>query len=99
MKGLETLKTIRHIHDMECGKDQAMDNAFDIVEKELRSLEIIKNSGLNMFHIDLIRACKTYKEYEKQFLFTMAIGKRRDDAFKFEIMRNEDDFNVLKETL
>lgn len=48
--GLETLRTIRHIHDLECEKDQAMDNAFDIIEKELmqdarckKALEIIKN--------------------------------------------------------
>ena len=50
-KGLEKLKTIRHIHDMECGKDQAIDNDFDIIEKELKEhekdkkmLEIFKNA-------------------------------------------------------
>ena len=42
-KGLDTLKTIRHIDEMEHGKDKSMNNAFDIIEKELKALEIIKN--------------------------------------------------------
>ena len=35
-KALETLKTIRHIHDSEHGKDQSMDERFDTIEKELK---------------------------------------------------------------
>ena len=38
-KGLEALKTIRHIHDMECGKDESINKDFDIIEKELKELE------------------------------------------------------------
>lgn len=34
-KGLESLKTIRHIHDMECGEDKSINKDFDIIEKEL----------------------------------------------------------------
>ena len=41
-KGLEKLKTIRHIHDIECGKDESINKDFDIIEKELKALEIIK---------------------------------------------------------
>ena len=40
--GLEKLKTIRHIHDMECGKDESINKDFDIIEKELEDLDTIK---------------------------------------------------------
>lgn len=41
-KGLEKLKTIRHIHDTECGKDKSIDKDFDIIEKELTEYQEIK---------------------------------------------------------
>ena len=41
-KGLEKLKTIRHIHDMECGKDESINKDFDIIEKELKEYEKMK---------------------------------------------------------
>ena len=42
-KGLEALKTIRRIHDMECGKDESINKDFDIIEKALKALEIIRD--------------------------------------------------------
>ena len=41
-KGLEALKTIRYIHDTECGKDESINKDFDTIEKELKVLEIIR---------------------------------------------------------
>ncbi len=34
--GLWALKTIRHIHDIECGEDESINKDFDIIEKELK---------------------------------------------------------------
>lgn len=45
-KGLEALKTIRHIHDMECGEDESINKDFDIIEKELKALYLIRKLGL-----------------------------------------------------
>ena len=53
IKGLEALKTIRHIHDMECGKDESINKDFDFIEKDLKALEIIKkyyNFAENRFY-------------------------------------------------
>ena len=41
-KGLEALKTIRYIHDTECGEDKSINREFEIIEKELESLEELK---------------------------------------------------------
>ena len=43
-KGLEKLKTIRHIHDMECGEDESINKDFDVIEKELKAFEIISKA-------------------------------------------------------
>ena len=47
-KGLEKLKTIRHIHDMECGEDESINKDLDIIEQELKALEIIKEKKVNV---------------------------------------------------
>ena len=40
-KGLEALKTIRHIHDMECEPDKSINKDFDIIEKELEAKDFV----------------------------------------------------------
>lgn len=42
-KGLDTLKTIRHIHNTECGKDKSINKDFDIIEKELKKPQELYN--------------------------------------------------------
>ena len=62
-KGLEALKTIRYIHDMECGKDNSIDKDFDTVEKELKAFDIIKTRCaplLKQYMLDQL----TKEEYE-----------------------------------
>ena len=51
-KGLEKLKTIRHIHDMECGKDESINKDFDIIEKELKRLDELDNGAYVSIHIN-----------------------------------------------
>lgn len=41
-KGLEKLKTIRHIHDSECGEDESTNKDFDIIEQELKMAYLVK---------------------------------------------------------
>ena len=62
MNGLEKLKTIRHIHDMECGKDKTIDKDFDIIEKELKALEIIKEKKVNCYLLINSENLKDYNE-------------------------------------
>ena len=69
MKGLRKLKIIRHIHDMECGKDERIDKDFDIIEKDLKALEIIKKYILDdEDYLDLISRNLNIPKEELDFL-------------------------------
>ena len=79
-KGLETLKTIRHIHDMECGKDESINKDFETIEKELRALEIIKNvKGL----IEEEDFCEHNGKY---YFFANEVNKETYDLLKEELL-------------
>lgn len=70
-EGLEKLKTIRHIHDMECGEDERINKDFDIIEKELKEsenykvmyrLEHEKNQQLTQANLKISKALEIIKE-------------------------------------
>ena len=69
-EGLEKLKTIRHIHDMECGEDASINKDFDIIENELKEKqkfdEFLKRYNLNSIEEldDFFNQCLN-KEIEK----------------------------------
>ena len=86
-KGLGKLKIIRHIHDSECGKDETMDKDFDIIEKELKALEIITNN----FGIMVYYSRHRETGYE--------MSMQDSDNHDLFTMITEEDYNLLKEIL
>lgn len=62
-KGLEALNTIRHIHDMECGEDESINKDFDIIEKELKALEIIKNKDVDVEYFKIKKDKGSLEDY------------------------------------
>lgn len=69
-KGLLKLKIIRHIHDMECGKDERIDKDFDVIETELKEHEQNKTleQELGIDLVTLFKALKNgacFKRYDK----------------------------------
>ena len=93
-KGLEKLKTIRHIHDMECGKDERINKDFDIIERELKALEIIKEKAVNvlMFKAHFVISKPEYEEYQYYLDNCEKYG-----FSAFYLTRQE--FDLLKEAL
>lgn len=76
-KGLEALKTIRHIHDMECGEDERINKDFDIIEKELKRLEDYDKteySALIESHKKLLKEKKANEKYFKAVDFLLENG-------------------------
>jgi len=100
-KGLEKLKTIRHIHDMECGKDESINKDFDIIEKELKALEIIKDKKVNVPNlIALFKSQTSYEEYEQLWDndIRWQLTKNWDIQFSRRKLTQED-WDLLKEVL
>lgn len=50
MKGLEALKVIYNLEDLQGGRDEFW-KAYRIIEKELKALKIIKEKELNIFFV------------------------------------------------
>ena len=68
------------------------DEYFDIIEKELKALEIIKTFGLSKQHISLILLSDTYDNYLTEM-------KKYYDMFKYEVPYSQEEYDLLKEVL
>ena len=82
-KGLEALETIRHIHDMECGKDESINKDFDVIEKELKDYQEIREIAKRYNWDDItskIFSVETDKKYRD--LFNSAIVNIQEDYRK-----------------
>lgn len=67
----------------------------DIVENELKALEVIFKNGLNAQHKDLIQGSKDYNTYKEEFADMFC----HTELLKYEIMYPEEDFNLVKRVL
>lgn len=61
-KGLEEIKTLRTVNKREFDNDKNINKSLDIIEKELKALEIIKNKSVMVF---LLKVCKNINEYNE----------------------------------
>lgn len=66
------------------------------VKEALDVLEIIEIYGLSKFHIEMIKECEDYKEYQERW---NSIVFSRNDEFKYEIVFKENDFSKIKKVL
>ena len=88
-KGLEALERIVELakYDVDLSYDfKDLQNDKDIIEKELKALEIIKNKGLNVAYLKSWLAKSTYEEYQEEHKGTI-----------YEITKEE--YDLLKEVL
>lgn len=98
-QGLENFNLLKY--DLEKYPDNSLACAMqaqesDIVENELKALDVIFKNGLNVPHQDLIKSSKDYNEYKEEFT---EILKSHIEMFKYEIMYPEEDFNLVKKAL
>ena len=108
VKGLEKLKTIRHIHDMECGEDESINKDFDIIEKELKRLEELDNGAYVSIHInrynelcDKEEALDIIKKTLSAFVYAITNSKDYQDYSSHYIspIITEEEYDLLKEVL
>lgn len=92
-KGLERLERIKDGNGISY-KD--LMECFDIIEKELKALEVIEESGCSLEHILLIEKTKNYEEYDAQFDKYL---EKRYEPFKFELRKSKEEYDSLKEVL
>ena len=91
-KGLKALDRIKKAHyiAMACmgidKPDIETEKAIDIIEREIKALEIIKNKKVNMFHIWVF---DDYEQYKAHYPFSEYSAE--------EDMLNAEEFNFLKE--
>ena len=93
-EGLEKLKTIRHIHDMECGKDERINKDFDIIEKELKNKEKYENliqELCNYLGLDNLFPYDNLEEIEKE-IKTMA-----DNSHWYIANKNQKALEIMKD--
>lgn len=67
----------------------------NIVENELKALDVIFKNGLNAQHKDLIQGSKDYNTYKEEFADMFC----HTELLKYEIMYPEEDFNLVKKAL
>ena len=100
-KGLEALNSLKYMACIEAGfnsklityaeemeHNEMVEEKYNIIEKELNALEIIKNKKVNIFHIWVFDDYTQYKEH-----YPFAEYSATEDMLAFE------EFNFLKEWL
>ena len=112
-KGLEKLKTIRHIHDMECGEDESINKDFDVIEEELKRLEELekafdalskddeKAKKLLSKEIEKNRALEIIKKTLPAFVYAITNSKDYQDYSSHYIspIITQEEYDILKEVL
>ena len=88
MTGLEAIERIKKSHYtaiavMGCERDSETEKAIEIVEKEHKALEIIKEKYVN---VDLLWDVSSLEEYNSEIMFS------------YQII-TEEEFNLLREVL
>ena len=82
MTGLEALNKIQH--DFGQLKGQELVNCYEVIEKSLKALEIIKEKEVNM---QVFNQCEDVETYNKVYI------KQKDRQL------TQEEFNLLKEVL
>lgn len=92
-KGLEKLKTIRHIHDTECGKDESINKDFDIIEKELKEREYLYHLLDSLFEECEVGISAEYDEDLRKYVVEFQI----DGKYKFYIYCDHKEYLFWRE--
>lgn len=96
LEALGKLKTIKHIHDMECGVSKSFDEDLMVIETALKALEIIKEKKvyIDWFVSSFIKQDADYN------VFLMLLEEMGTDGHLAEqLMMSEEEFDLLKEVL
>ena len=94
-KGLDALKIIYDMEDLQGGRDKFW-NAYRVIEKELKALEIIKKK--NVFVWGFIHRIKEIKDFEYTYDYYKTHYGYFHSGYKFELLTQEE-YDLLKEIL
>jgi len=110
-EGLDKLKTIRHIHDMECGEDERINKDFDIIKQELEEKETqddyikMLEDRINNLETSYLRNKKALEIlislFDIKIVGGYLIARRGETCIVYNLIlkQNQEIINSLKEVL
>lgn len=87
-KGLEEIKTLRTLNQRYFDNDKNVNNSYDIIEKELKALEIIKNKRVDVYDLMGEACCDNVNSFNYGLLEEFCLTQQEFDLLK-EVLNYE----------